>query len=53
MKLKKEELLELFNSAVDNSFYLYECSQKILFELDNSISLRLEKNRRTSFCINS
>lgn len=36
MKLKKEELLELFNSAVDNSFYLYECSQKILFELDKN-----------------
>ncbi len=30
------ESLELFNSAVDNSFYLYECSQKILFELDKT-----------------
>ena len=36
MKLKKEELLELFNSSIDNAFYMYECSRKILFELEKN-----------------
>lgn len=36
MNLKKEELLELFNSSVDNAFYIYECSSKILFELEKN-----------------
>lgn len=36
MNLKKEELLELFNSSIDNAFYMYECSRKILFELEKN-----------------
>jgi AbiV family abortive infection protein len=36
MKLKKEELLELFNSSVDNAFFMYKCSKKILLELEKN-----------------
>lgn len=34
MKLKKEELLELFSNSVDNAFSLYNAAKKILDELE-------------------
>ncbi len=35
MKLKKEELLDLFSSSLDNAFSMYNAAKKILDDLGN------------------
>lgn len=36
MNLKKEELFELFSSSIDNSYHIYECAKKILYDIEKN-----------------